>query len=118
MLNDKKDTIICFSITQAKYLEKQVYKVRELDTLYSICNSQIANKKAIQDSLKKNILDYQRIIANDNQKFYLKENEVNSLKATVSGLNRQLRGQKVAKWLAIGIGGALSGYLGYKYVTK
>lgn len=118
MLNDKKDTIICFTIPQAKFLQKQVYKVKELDTLYSICNSQIANQKLIQDSLKKNILDYQRIIANDNQKYYLKENEVNSLNKAVSDLNRQLRGQKVAKWLAVGIGGALSGYLGYKYITK
>lgn len=118
MLNDKKDTTICFSLTQSKFLQKQVYKVKELDTLYSICKKQSLNKDKQLYELRANVLDFQREIANGNQKFYLKETEVQSLKEINKGLNKTIRQQKVATWLAVGIGGALSGYLGYKYITK
>jgi hypothetical protein len=55
---------------------------------------------------------------NQKEMIGLKDHEIASLKLTLDGVNKAFRRQKTYKWCAIIVGGALSGYLGYKYVTK
>jgi hypothetical protein len=92
--------------------------LKECDTLSKICESQ----RIIQDSVIKkknlNIVDYQKTIANNNYNNYLKDSEIQLLKDNAEVLNKAIRKQKVYKWCAIILGGALSSYVGYKYITK
>ena len=43
---------------------------------------------------------------------------INSMEQKISDAKKDTKKQKVYKWLAITGGVVLSGYLGYKYVTK
>ena len=124
-LNEKKDTTITFSLNQGKYLLKEHYRANECDTLRSVCEKQKSLKDSTIKELKANIVDYkatilndQKIKANDNHVVYLKDNQIQGLKTELDTANKAIRWQKFYKWLAIGVGGAVSGYLGYKYVTK
>lgn len=65
-----------------------------------------------------NIKDYKIVINNQKDMIWMKDNQINNLKLELEGEKRAIKLQKVYKWVAIISGGALSGYLGYKYVTK
>lgn len=67
--------------------------------------------KKIYDDLE-NVLNNERSIKK------LKDIEIESLKGVISDKNKAIKLQKVYKWVAIIAGGSLSGYLGYKYITK
>jgi hypothetical protein len=115
---NKKDTTICFSINQAKYLLKEQYKLQECQALLNICETQktlldsvIANQRLNANNLKSVIFNQKTLIS-------YKDLEITSCNDKIAYEQKKVRKQKVYKWLAIGGGCLLSGYLGYKYLTK
>lgn len=117
-LNEKGDTIIVFSVSQGKYLLKEHYRLKECKTLDSICELQRAYSDSIATYQTKNATDYKKVIENDKEIVFVKDNQIQGLKADLVTANKQLKLQKVYKWVAIIGGGAVSGFLGFKYVTK
>ena len=58
------------------------------------------------------------IMNNQREIISLREHEIASLNLMVLTEKRNVRIQKAYKWTAIISGGLLSGFLGYKYITK
>jgi hypothetical protein len=117
-LNPNKDTTITFLLPQAKFLLKQHYKVLELTSLDSICEAQRRNDKVIIFQKTKENEDFMFVNKNNEEKLFIKDNEIKGLKTDLSNEKKSTRRQKVYKVVAIGVGGALSSYLGYKCLTK
>jgi hypothetical protein len=117
MLNEKKDTTICFTLTQGKYLLKQTYKVKECDTLRKICEEQRLECDSINKGNELIIKDYKGIMENQNGLLKLKQYEVDKLKVDLKLANKEVRKQKVYKWIAIGTTALATSYLGYYIVT-
>lgn len=118
VLNSKGDTTICFSVPQSKFLLKEHYKVMMLDSLNSICEKQrlIAYEIIKNDNI---IFDKeQQIVANRNQVIILKDYEISKLNNVITDQKKAIRRQKLYKWLSIVGGGAVSGFIGYKYLIK
>ena len=118
MLNEKGDTTICFSIEKGKYLLKQVYRVKECDTLYSICETQ----KVLSDSMileqKSNIEYYKKIVANKNVLLSSKDAEIDMLEAKVKTEQKNVRKEKVYKWLTVGVSACVTGLMAYLLMVK
>ena len=113
-----KDTTLCFDMPQARFILKKCYKVDELMALDSIRKKKFAFKDSIILSKTRAIVKQETVMKNQKEMIGLKDHEIASLKLTLDGVNKAFRRQKTYKWCAIIVGGALSGYLGYKYVTK
>jgi hypothetical protein len=118
ILNEKGDTTICFSVGQSKYLLKKVYEVDKWKSLDSICEKQIVVSDSIKASLQRSIKTQSTIIKNQDDIIVLKGYEIQKLTDSLADKNKAIRRQKTYKWVAIISGGALSGFLGYKYITK
>jgi len=118
ILNKVGDTLTCLSQPQVKFLLKEHYGKIMYKSLDSICEAQ----RSVADSLiasKKKVLQSQSVImVNQKEIISLRDHEIVNLKLSVADEQRKVRIQKVYKWIAIGAGGALSGYLGFKYITK
>lgn len=112
------DTIACYNKQELRVIAKAVLKGKECDTLRTICEHQLSLKDStiIEQSIIIN--DQRKIIANLNEIVWIKDNQIKNLVAENKDLHRQIKRQKVYKWVAIIGGGALSGYLGFKYLTK
>jgi len=118
VLDKNKDTTLCFGMEQARFILKKCYKVDELMALDSIRNKKFAFKDSIILSKTRVIVKQETIMKNQKDIIGLRDHEIASLKISLEGANKAFRRQKTYKWCAIIAGGALSGYLGYKYVTK
>jgi hypothetical protein len=75
-------------------------------------------KDSIISEQKKNITDYKSIIVKTEKEVFLKDNQVKGLQLDLNNQTKATKRQKTYKWFAIIGGGILSGYLGYKYITK
>ena len=118
VLNSQGDTTICFTVPQAKFLLKQNYQVEMLDSLNSICEEQLN----VCDSIKVADLEafekYEELLLNKDQVIDVKDYEIKTLKGVVDNQKKEIRKQKIFKWVGIGAGGILSGFFAYKYITK
>ena len=117
-LNKNGDTVICFSKAQAKFLAKEHYRA---DTYYqsdSICKKQIKEKDLVINMYKKIEDKQQQMLLNQTNIIKLKNDEVAELEGKIKTKDKEIKMQKFYKWVSIGVGGALSGYFGFKYVTK
>lgn len=118
VLSNNNDTTICFELAKSRFLLKSYYKAAETAKLYEICQEQKAFKDSILVQKKIIIDDYSRIMKNQKEMISLKDKEIVLLNIALLNEKRATRRQKLYKWIAIGAGGALSGYLGFKYITK
>ena len=118
VLNERGDTLPCFTLPQAKFLLKEHYAKNMYKSLDSICEIQ----RVLGDSLvasKNRALEMQGLImVNQKGIISIRDHQIVNLNIQVATEQKNVRIQKVYKWIAIGAGGALSGYLGYKYLTK
>jgi len=103
---NNKDTTICFSVSQAKYLLKEHYNLQECQTLLGICESQktlldsvIANQKLNANGLKSVILNQKTLIS-------YKDDEITLLNDKIAYEQKKVRKQKIYKWLGI-VGGVV-----------
>jgi hypothetical protein len=117
-VNSNKDTTICFTIPQAKFLAKQHYKVLELKALDSICEKQLVKKDSIIFQKTVIALDWKKAYTNQTEVVSLKDTEILGLKSKLATANKEIRRQKLFKWVAIITGGACTGFVGYKWATK
>lgn len=117
-LNEKGDTTITFGINKGRYLLKEHYKLQECNKLDSICEQQRAYSDSVATYQTKNATDYKKVIENDKEIVFVKDNQIEGLKTDLATANKRLKLQKVYKWVAIVGGGAVSGFLGFKYLTK
>jgi len=117
-LNSKGDTVLCFSINQAKYLAKEHYRADNYFKSDSICNLEIIQKDRqikmyikIEDKL-------QTIINNQAGITKLKDEEMKGLKLSLESAHKEAKKQKTYKVLSLIGGAVISGYLGFKYINK
>lgn len=114
----KTDTLVGFTLPQAKFLLKQTFQLKECDTLRKICLAESQLKDSILIHQTLNLKDCKQINENQKNIIWMQDNQIENLKAEAVALNKAVRRQKVYKWVAILAGGAISAYTGYKYVTK
>lgn len=121
----KNDTLIAYNLVQNDFIIKGLREWKYYKKAYSICEAERWNNleiiktqfKIIQnDSIKEVYLN--SIIANKSEEIELKQYEVDKAYDELQQVYTKLDWQKFYKWTAIIIGGSLSGYLGYKYITK
>lgn len=117
-LNSKGDTTICFSVKQSKYLLKKVYEAQYLDSVVKVFQMQrlyldsiILKHKAIESN-------YKEIIVNNSEVVIIKDYQIKGLNDVIKSQKKEISRQKTYKWFAIIAGGVVSGFIGYKYITK
>jgi len=117
--------LIGYTHSQNDYIFKSLKQLKLFRASDSICNQtmnnlnviiKLKNERIASDSLDKIAL--KKINQNSEEKFSLSEKKNKALDLTISGLNKDINRQRVYKWVAIVAGGAVSSYLGYKYITK
>jgi hypothetical protein len=117
ILNEKKDTMICFTVNQSKFLLKKVYQAEECDTLRKICETQSLLKDTILSNKEKEITALKMIYDNTNTMLKLKEYEIDKLKQSLQLANDEARKQKRHKWFFIGTTAVVSLFTGYYVLT-
>lgn len=112
------DTSICFSVTQAKFLLKQVYSVAEKDTLLKITENQL--KICVEEKIiyEQQLQQFQQYIYNQKQ---ITSNiiAVSTQKdEQIKAVNKSLKTQKLKTWFSI-VGGVVStAFVSYLYIIK
>lgn len=117
-LNKNGDTTICFSVTQAKFLAKEHYRADAYFKSDSICKAQSNEKDLTITMYKKIETKLQTAISNQVTLLKLKQGEIDLLNESVKSKDKEVKRQKLYKYTSILGGALLSGYLGFKYVTK
>ena len=117
LLLNNGDTLICFSVNQAKFLEKEHYRADNYFTSDSICREQIFLKDRqvkmyikIEDKL-------QGIINNQSNVIKFKDEELNQCKIILNNSQREIKKQKRLKIISIIAGGTINCFLIYS-ITK
>jgi hypothetical protein len=91
----------------------------------SICEKQNQNNIEIikkqqliikNDSIDKS--DFKKIIKNKNEFLLIKDNQITQLIEALSTAKQDIKFQKVYKWTAIIVGGIVTTFVTYKYITK
>jgi len=118
ILSKTGDTLFCFTQPQAKFLLKQAYRVLQLDTTLKVCQAVNLNFEEDLRLANAMITNQQQQLFNRQEVLGLKDYEIDNLKAQVKKGQKEVRRQKVFKWIAIGVGGAVSGVLGVAYLKK
>lgn len=117
-VNNKNDTALCFSLSQAKFLLKQHYRVAELTSLDSVCHARLVVKDSISLSQKRIIAKHEKIIKNQLEIITLKDYELQKTEQALVAEQKKVRRQKVYKWVAVIAGGATTSFMGYMYLKK
>lgn len=118
VLNSDGDTTICFTLPQAKFLLKLNYEVEMLDSLNSICETQREICDSIQVSDLLAFTKYDQLLENKESVIEVKDYEIGKLNQVISEQKKEIRKQKIFKWLGVGGGAVLSGFFAIKYITK
>lgn len=113
LLLNNGDTLICFSVNQAKFLAKEHYRADAYFTSDSICREQIFLKDRqvkmyikIEDKL-------QGIINNQSNVIKFKDEELNQCKIILNNSQREIKKQKRLKIISIIAGGTINCFLIY-----
>lgn len=118
VLNKNGDTTICFSINQGKFLAKEHHRAEEFKTLDSLSRLEIKNKDLQINMYVKMQEKLESVVNNQKKIIALKDGEISSLTDSINNNVAEAKKQKRQKVLSIIGGTVLSGYLGYKYITK
>ena len=107
------DTLICFSVNQAKFLAKEHYRAETYFTSDSICKEQIILKDRqvkmyikIEDKL-------QGVINNQSNVIKFKDEELNQCKIILNNSQREIKKQKRLKIISLIVGGGLNCFFIY-----
>lgn len=112
------DTIVGLSIPQCKFLLKKYYEVNKYRSLDSVCERQIAISDSMITNYAKIQATYDLIIVNNTEKSTIRELQIKKLNEAIKEKDKAIQRQKIYKWMAIGGGAILSGYLGYKVINQ
>ena len=107
------DTLICFSVNQAKFLAKEHYRAETYFTADSICKEQIILKDRqvkmyikIEDKL-------QGVINNQSSIIKFKDEELNQCKIILKNSQSEIKKQKRLKIISLIVGGGLNCFFIY-----
>ena len=107
------DTLICFSVNQAKFLAKEHNRAETYFTSDSICKEQIILKDRqvkmyikIEDKL-------QGVINNQSNVIKFKDEELNQCKIILNNSQREIKKQKRLKIISLIVGGGLNCFFIY-----
>ena len=89
-LNNRKDTVICFSILQGKFLLQTYYENELNKNLNKLSSNQLAMCDSVKKSLNNIILAQNTIIENRESYIELKDNEVLDLNIQVDKANKKI----------------------------
>lgn len=124
-LDSKKDTSICFSIGQGRFLLAQTIAVKELTEKTSLYEKVVANQKKelakqreiiVRDSLDKKEL----LLLNkkSEEQYNLEVGKFNGQVKENKEIKNAITRQKVYKWITIIVSSAVVGYETYILVLK
>jgi hypothetical protein len=125
VLNSSKDTTMCFSINQARFLLKNTLKVSEYTEKIDLYKEVISGYKSNndrylriieKDSLSK--VDYKSVIKKGEEKNLICKQLNESLEASNKEKDKSIKRQKFYKWTFIIIGGASTSYMTYLNLKK
>jgi len=113
LLLNNGDTLICFSVNQAKFLAKEHYKAETYFKADSICKEQIILKDRqvkmyikIEDKL-------QGVINNQSSIIKFKDEELSQCKIILNNSKSEIKKQKRLKIISIIVGGGLNCFFIY-----
>lgn len=113
LLLNNGDTLICFSVNQAKFLAKEHYKAETYFKADSICKEQIILKDRqvkmyikIEDKL-------QGVINNQSSIIKFKDEELSQCKIILNNSQKEIKKQKRLKIISIIVGGGLNCFFIY-----
>lgn len=109
--------MICFTVSQSKYLLKKVYELEKCDTLRKLCETQLALKDTLILNKQKEITALKMIYDNSNTMLKLKEYEIDKLKQSLQVANDEIRKQSRYKWFFVGTTAVVSLFTGYYILT-
>ena len=112
MLNDKGDTLVCFTVAQSKYLLKQVYRVAEYDTLLKVCEKQKSLCDTINAKNERIIYNCYSVNDRNDKMLKVKDYQIDKLTESLKASNKEIRKQKVYKWIAKGSAITIAGCFG------
>lgn len=119
-LSNPKDTSsanVCFTLGQSKFLLKSYYKFQECDTLRDICEQQRNYCDSALQSERKRNEDFSMVIKNNNDAFKIYEYAITGWSNKYKASQKEVRRQKVYKWIAIGTTALATTYLGYYVIS-
>jgi hypothetical protein len=117
IVEKKGDTIICFTIPQAKFLLKEQYRLQMNDSLLSVCEVQKKECDSIRLITNRLIDKYEQSINLCMQYQGIQEIQIKGLNETIENQQKVIRREKRGKIVAIIGGSILSGFLGYLLVV-
>jgi len=118
VLNEKGDTTICFSVSKAKFLLKQVVARKECDTLLSNCETQLNYCDSINDSNKRIQIVMSEMMKKQREVDSLYIFRIQSLELDVENEKKKVVKQKFYKTISIIAGSITTGFMTYLWITK
>lgn len=112
-----KDTVSCYTNKELKVITKAVLKGKECDTLKSICEKQLDYCDSIIEVNKKVKQDLTKLNEVCEDKFDLQEYKIKSLEIAIEQERKNVRKQKVFKYISIGVGAITTGFMTYLWVV-
>lgn len=112
------DTSICFSVSRAKFLLKQIYLVSEKDTLLKITERQL--KICIQEKIiyEQQLSKYEQYI-NNQKEITSNITAVSTEKdEQIKALNKNFKTQKLKTWGSIFVGVVSTAFVSYLWISK
>jgi hypothetical protein len=113
-----KDTFIYISPAQSKFLIKVYYHNGELTELLQTEQARSANLECMLENDSLAFTDYKRMIVNQAEQVSLKDIQITGLQDKVKEKDRQLKRQKVFKWIGAAAGLFCIGYLNFLRISK
>ena len=107
----EKDSVIIFTIQQGRELVKINEQRKECLEINDILNKEMIQKDTIIYSQSKKIQNYEAIMSEKDKIIIVKDEQVQICEQEKTMLKKELRKQKVGKWIAIA-GGVAIGVLG------
>ena len=116
-LSNNGDTLICFSVSQAKFLLKKYYEAEKFAKLDSICELQLLYSDSVKNTLTSTIDAQSLVINNLGDINSLKDIQLQSLTNRLGDEKIATRKQKIGKYIAIGVCALTSGLFGYYIIA-
>lgn len=113
--NAGKDTSVCFTNTQAKYLLKRYYRANELEQLQKFYELKISLLDSVSKHKDYSLSLKDSVISNKNGIISLMGKDIELIKRADK---KELRKQKFYKWVAIACGVFTTSFVTYKLVSK
>jgi peptidoglycan hydrolase CwlO-like protein len=118
ILSDKGDTLIGFSVNEAKFLLLKVNEVEELKNLNYQLKEQKGDCDYIRIEQRSQINKLESVIKNKDEAMSLVNIQIKGLESDLEKANKRVKRQILLKW-AVGIAGAsATAYMTYLWANK